>query len=76
MEGDDKVIPVNLPALPQDVKVGDTVLLDDGAMQLKVLEVQGTEIRCKVMVGGILTEGRGLVVPGMRISSPFITDTL
>jgi len=76
IEGDDKVIPINLPTLPQDIKVGDTVLLDDGAMQLKVLEGQGTEVRCKVMVGGILTEGRGLVVPGMRISSPFITDTL
>jgi pyruvate kinase len=76
VEGDDGVIPVNLPTLPQDVKAGDTVLLDDGAMQLKVLERQGTEVMCKVMVGGILTEGRGLVVPGMRTSGPFITDAL
>jgi len=76
IEGDDKVIPINLPTLTQDIKAGDTVLLDDGAMQLKVLEEQGTEVRCKVMVGGILTEGRGLVVPGMRTSAPFITDTL
>jgi len=76
MEGDGEVIPINLPTLPQDIKVGDIVLLDDGAMQLKVLEGQGTEVRCKVMVGGILTEGRGLVVPGMRTSGPFITDTL
>jgi len=75
-EGDAGVISVNLPTLTQDIKVGDTVLLDDGAMQLKVLEGQGTEVRCRVMVGGILTEGRGLVVPGMRISGPFITDTL
>jgi len=76
MEGHDGVIPINLPTLAQDVKVGDTVLLDDGAIQLKVLEWQGTEVRCKVMVGGILTEGRGLVVPGMRTSGPFISDTL
>ncbi|MGA8848666.1 MAG: pyruvate kinase [Dehalococcoidia bacterium] len=76
VRGDDDVIPINLPTLPQDIKVGDTVLLDDGAMQLKVLEGQGTEVRCKVMVGGILTEGRGLVVPGMCTSAPFITDTL
>jgi pyruvate kinase len=76
VKGDDRVIPINLPTLPQDIKAGDTVLLDDGAMQLKVLERQGTEVRCKVMVGGILTEGRGLVVPGMRTSAPFITDTL
>jgi pyruvate kinase len=76
IEGDAGVISVNLPTLTQDVKVGDTVLLDDGAMQLKVLERQGTEVRCRVMVGGILTEGRGLVVPGMRTSAPFITDAL
>jgi pyruvate kinase len=76
IEGDAGVISVNLPTLTQDIKAGDTVLLDDGAMQLKVLEGQGTEIRCKVMVGGILTEGRGLVVPGMHISAPFITDAL
>lgn len=76
MEGDSKVIPVSLPTLSQDIKVGDTVLLDDGAMQLKVLERQDTEVRCRVMVGGILTEGRGLVVPGMPSSGPFITDAL
>jgi len=76
IEGNAGVISVNLPTLTQDIKVGDTVLLDDGAMQLKVLERQGTEVRCKVMVGGILTEGRGLVVPGMRTSGPFISDTL
>jgi pyruvate kinase len=76
MEGNAGLISVNLPALTQDIKVGDTVLLDDGAMQLKVLERQGTEVRCRVMVGGVLTEGRGLVVPGMRISGSFINDTL
>jgi pyruvate kinase len=76
VKGDDGVIPINLSTLPQDIKVGDTVLLDDGAMQLRVLERQGTEVRCKVMVGGILTEGRGLVVPGMHTTASFITDTL
>jgi pyruvate kinase len=75
-EGDAGVISVNLPTLTQDIKAGDTVLLDDGAMQLKVLERQGTDVRCRVMVGGVLTEGRGLVVPGMRTSGPFITDAL
>ena len=76
VKGDDGVIPINPPTLLQDIKVGDTVLLDDGAMQLKVLERQDTEVRCKVVVGGILTERRGLVVPGMRTFAPFITDAL
>jgi pyruvate kinase len=74
--GGNGVIPVNLPTLPQDTRVGDAVLLDDGAMELKVLEGLGTEVRCKVVVGGLLTEERGLVVPGMRISGPYITDGL
>jgi len=76
VRGGNGVIPVNLPTLAQNTRVGDTVLLDDGAIQLKVLERQGTEIRCRVVVGGMLTEGRGLVVPGMRDSGPFVTDVL
>jgi len=74
--GSNTVIPVNPPILPQDTRVGDTVLLDDGAIQLKVLERRGAEIRCRVVVGGILTERRGLAVPGMRDSVPFVTDAL
>jgi len=76
VKGDDEVIPINPPTLAQDIKVGDTVLLDDGAMQLKVLERRDTEVRCKVMVGGTLVQGRGLMVPGMRISGPFVTDAM
>ncbi|MFC2123127.1 pyruvate kinase [Bacteroidota bacterium] len=76
VEGDDKRVPVNLPTLPQDVKVGDKVLIDDGALQLKVLSTGGTEVNCRVVVGGPLTPGRGLVVPAMNTSGPFITEQL
>ena len=76
VEGDEKVVPVNLPTLPQDVSAGDTVLLDDGAMQLRVLDTSGTEVQCRVTVGGRLTPGRGIVVPAMRTSSPFVTEVL
>jgi pyruvate kinase len=74
--GDNKVIPVNISALSKDVKVGDTILLDDGAMQLKVLAKRGPDVSCRVIIGGVLNEERGLVVPGMHISGSFITDTL
>jgi len=76
VEGDEKEVPVNLPTLPQDIKVGDTVLLDDGAMELRVLGTSGTEVQCRVVVGGRLTPGRGIVVPAMRTSSPFVTEAL
>ena len=76
IEGDAARVSVNLPNLPEDVKPGDTVLLADGDMQLKVQQIDGSEVKCMVTVGGILTEGRGLVVPGMRTSGPFVTEVL
>ena len=76
IEGDAIVVPVNLPTLPREVKMGDTILLDDGAMQLRVLGKNGNEVKCRVTVGGVSTEQRGLVVPGMRTSRPFVTDFL
>jgi len=76
IEGDATLIPVNLPNLPRDIRLRDTVLLDDGAIQLKVLEKNGSEVKCRVTAGGTLTEKRGLVVPGMRSSAPFISDAL
>jgi pyruvate kinase len=76
IEGDAREVPVNLPTLPRDVKAGDRVLLDDGAMQLHVERASGTEVICRVVVGGTLTPGRGVVVPGMRTSGPFLTPLL
>jgi pyruvate kinase len=75
-EGDSTVIPVTLPNLARDIKTGDNVILDDGAIQLKVLAIDGAEVLCRVTAGGLLLQGRGLVVPGMRISVPFITEKL
>jgi pyruvate kinase len=76
IEGDSQVLPVNLPTIINDIKVGDTVILDDGAMQLRVREVNGNEVKCRIVVGGKLLPGKGLVVPGMRISAPFLSDHL
>lgn len=76
IEGDKNEVPINLPNLPRDVKAGDMVLLDDGAMQLRVLETGETEVKCRVITGGVLTPGRGVVVPGMRLSGPFVNDKL
>jgi len=76
IDGDATRVSVNLPNLPRDVKPGDIILIADGEMQAKVLKIRGSEVMSRVTVGGILTEERGLVVPGMRISGPFLTGTL
>ena len=74
--GTARMVSVNLPTLPRDAKKGLTVLVDDGAIQLKVADIRDTDVICKVLVGGILTPGRGVVLPGMPISAPFLTDSL
>ena len=76
VEGNALLVPVNIAHLPRDVHVDGIILLDDGAIQLRVISKVGTEIKCLVKVGGTLKNGRGIVVPGMRASEPFITDTL
>lgn len=76
IDGDATRISVNLPNLPRDVKPGDIILIADGEMQAKVLKIENGEVISRITIGGILTEERGLVVPGMRISEPFLTDNL
>ncbi|OGO32695.1 MAG: pyruvate kinase [Chloroflexi bacterium RBG_16_56_11] len=76
IEGGQDLLPVSLPNLAKDIRAGNDVILDDGDLHLKVIGVEREEVRCRVVVGGLLRQGRGLVVPGMRISVPFLTDQL
>ncbi len=74
--GDASKVAVNIPTLPQEVKKGDTVLIDDGAIRLRVVSKTKTEVSCRVTEGGVLTEERGLVVPGMVTAGKFITEAM
>jgi pyruvate kinase len=60
--------------LPQDVKRGDILLLDDGRIVLWVDEVQGVEIHCKVKVGGRLSDKKGINRQGGGLSAPALTE--
>ncbi len=74
--GDDRTIPINHPSLHKDVKIGSSILVDDGAIQLAVRGFRGKDIVCRVIVGGNVSAGRGVVVPGVHISEPFVTGSL
>jgi pyruvate kinase len=54
--------------LPKDVEPKDVILLDDGKMSVRVLSKDQTEVRCEVLSGGILSEHKGMNLPGSRIS--------
>ena len=74
--GDESTIPINFPTLAKDVKLGSKILVDDGNIQLKVTKIDGEDVICKVLAGGVVTKGRGVVVPGAAISGPFLSEQL
>lgn len=74
IEGDDKIGFINYAGLPADVKIGDRILIDDGLIELHVLEVSDTDIRCRIENGGELGTRKGVNVPGVPIRLPAITE--
>ncbi len=61
-------------ALPQDVKPGDRILLDDGRIELQVMSTSGTVVTTTVVNGGELGEHKGMNLPGVHVSSPSLTE--
>jgi len=74
IKGNAAYIPISYEGLPADVKRGDTVLLNDGLITLRVIETKNGEIRCTVVSGGELAEGKGVNVPGVVTGLPCPTE--
>ncbi|MBN1827365.1 MAG: pyruvate kinase [Candidatus Eisenbacteria bacterium] len=71
--GNAERVSVSYRGLPGDVRVGDPLLLADGAIELAVLRVDGDEILCRVVVGGPLTSRKGINLPTRTIQAPILT---
>jgi len=72
--GDAKRVSVSYEDLPKDVSVGSKILLADGLIELEVLEVAHTDVRCRVINGGELKSRKGVNLPGIRVNLPALTD--
>ncbi len=72
--GDANQVSVTYKPLPQDVKKGDSILLDDGLLRLSVERVDGDDVHCIVEEGGMLSNNKGLNLPGSVLSAPALTD--
>ncbi|MGI9059850.1 MAG: pyruvate kinase [Ktedonobacteraceae bacterium] len=72
--GDADMFATTYQPLPQDVKVGDRILLDDGLLELRVLAHNETDVRCLVVHGGLLKEHKGINLPGVAVSAPALTE--
>lgn len=68
------LIPTTYEALPHDVTVGDRILLDDGLMEVQVTHIGNDEVHCKVITGGLLKNRKGMNLPGIKVSSPSLTE--
>ena len=72
--GEPGLIPSDYEALARDVRAGDRVLLDDGILELRVDTVEGTEVSCTVLHGGVLKDRKGMNLPGVDVSAPAFTE--
>lgn len=73
-EGDENTVGIDYKALPKDVYSGDTLLLDDGRIILHVEHVMDDQIHCRVEVGGVLSNNKGINRLGGGLSAKALTD--
>ena len=67
-------VDVNYDDLVNDISVGDVVLVDNGTIQLKVLEKKRNQLKCEVLTEGSLGSRRHINLPGVRVNLPALTD--
>ncbi len=72
--GDDQIGHINYNGLNEDVAKGNTILIDDGLIELRVEEVNDTDIVCTVINGGELGQRKGVNVPNVKIKLPALTE--
>jgi pyruvate kinase len=67
-------IPVTYQHLTRDVRPGARILINDGLIELKVEQISGGHLDCKVVIGGTVTSHKGINLPGTIVSAPTLTD--
>lgn len=65
---------ITYASLPQEISVGDAVLIDDGKLKLSVEKVDGTEIHCRVIHGGTVSNHKSINIPHVRLSIPYLSE--
>lgn len=74
IEGSPEAVSTTHRELAGDVNPGQSILLDDGLIALRVREVENLDVRCVVETGGVLKDNKGINIPGAALSVPTITE--
>lgn len=72
--GNNTIGSISYKNLINDVKVGTSILVNDGLIELKVEEITDTDIICRVINGGVISDRKAINVPGIHLSIPFLSD--
>ena len=72
--GNQEIVSVTYENIVNDVKVGGSILIDDGLIELKVEKITETDIICRVANGGPVSDKKGVNLPGADLSMPFISE--
>jgi len=72
--GDATICGTTYKGLPGDVEVGDVVLIDDGKIRLRVTAVDGEDVQTQVVVGGPVSNNKGINLPGVAVNVPALSD--
>lgn len=74
VEGDNTQASISYSNLIYDIEEGTTILIDDGLVEMTAIKITDTDITCIVKNGGIISDKKGVNVPGVHLSMPYISD--
>ena len=74
VEGDETKVSVNYKQLNKDLKIGDIVTVNNGMVKFQVQEIVGSEIICKCLVGGVLSNRKSMSFPNKVMSGPYLSE--
>src|SRR5689334_2654932 len=74
VEGDDSIVGTTYAGLPGDVSPGDVLLIDDGKVMLRAVEVTDTDVLTETVIGGQVSNNKGINLPGVAVSVPALSD--
>ena len=74
VEGTKEICSITYKDLPQDVHEGGTIMLDDGLIKLRITNVTDTDITCEVLNSGKIKTKKGVNVPGVHLSMPYLSQ--
>ncbi len=74
VEGDETRVSVSYPRLPEELEVGDTILLNNGLLTFEVVNIKGADIECVVVIGGELSNRKSMSFPGKVMKQEYLSE--